>query len=293
MRRILRVNPTVPKLAELPVPSAVAESPSHEGTSTMDPLTLGAGVVAVAGIGAAGRMRRRARRAEVQADGLRRELQAERHAASHDALTGLPNRRAFYQLGSALVADPARYPLVAVMFDLDGFKDVNDSLGHAAGDEVLITAARRFAAFAGDNLVARLGGDEFAGLLTRHPLDGSGLHGVARALAIALAAPMCVTGHGVQVTASVGLVPVYHRDRLADILHQADGAMYHAKSAGGGVCLAARPDVAIRRDLVACHHLILHQDLAPPHGLALAPHCADTTYHAEYHAETAGPGRGH
>jgi diguanylate cyclase (GGDEF)-like protein len=268
----------------------------------MDPLTLGVGAVAVAGIGAAGRMRRRARRAEVQADGLRQELQAERHAASHDALTGLPNRRAFYQVGSALVADPARHPLVAVMFDLDGFKHINDSLGHAAGDEVLITAAQRFAAFPGDNLVARLGGDEFAGLLTRHPLDRSRLHGVAWALADALAVPMCVTGHGVRVTASVGLVPVYHRDRLSDILHQADDAMYHAKGTGGGVCLAARPDVATCRDLVAYHDpLILRQDLAAPRGLAMAPRRADTTrraeyhaeYHVEYHAETAGPGRGH
>jgi diguanylate cyclase (GGDEF)-like protein len=243
-------------------------------------------------------MRRRARRAEVQADGLRRELQTERHAASHDALTGLPNRRAFYQLGSALVADPARHPLVAVMFDLDGFKHVNDSFGHAAGDEVLITAARRFAALPGDNLVARLGGDEFAGLLTRHPLDRSRLCGVAWALAVALAAPMCVTGHGVQVTASVGLVPVYHRDRLADILHEADHAMYHAKSTGGGACLAARTGMAIRQDMVAYHDLILrpdltlHQDLAAPQGLAMASHRADTAHHAEYHAETADPGRG-
>jgi diguanylate cyclase (GGDEF)-like protein len=183
-------------------------------------------------------MRWRARRAEALAEGLRRELRAERHAASHDVLTGLPNRRAFYQLGSALVADPARHPLIAVMFDLDGFKYVNDNFGHAAGDEVLVTVAQRFATFAGNNLVARLGGDEFAGLLTSQSVDGPGLQQAAWSLADALAAPMWVTGRGVQITASVGLVPVHGCNRLDDILHRADGAMYRAKATGRGVYLA-------------------------------------------------------
>jgi diguanylate cyclase len=204
----------------------------------MDPLTLGVGVAAVAGIGAAGRMSWRARRAEALAEGLRRELRTERHAACHDVLTGLPNRRAFYQLGSALVEDPARHPLIAVMFDLDGFKYVNDNFGHAAGDEVLVTVARRFATFAGDNLVARLGGDEFAGLLTSRSVDGTGLQQAAWSLADALAAPMWITGRGVRVTASVGLVPVHGCNRLTDILHHADGAMYRAKTSGRGVYLA-------------------------------------------------------
>jgi diguanylate cyclase (GGDEF)-like protein len=204
----------------------------------MDPLTLGVGVAAAVGLGAAGRMRWRVRRAEALAEGLRRELRAEQHAASHDALTGLPNRRAFYQLGSALVEDPARHPLIAVMFDLDGFKYVNDNFGHAAGDEVLVTVARRFATFAGDNLVARLGGDEFAGLLTSRSVDGAGLQQAAWSLADVLAAPMWITGRGVQVTASVGLVPVHGCNNLTDILHHADGAMYRAKTSGRGVYLA-------------------------------------------------------
>jgi diguanylate cyclase len=204
----------------------------------VDPLTLGVGVAAVAGFGAAGRLGWRVRRAEALAERLRRELHAERHAASHDVLTGLPNRRAFYQLGSALVADPARHPLIAVMFDLDGFKYVNDSFGHAAGDEVLVTVARRFATFAGDNLVARLGGDEFAGLLTTGWVDGTELQQAAWSLADALAAPMWITGRGVRITASVGLVPVHGCNRLADILHHADGAMYRAKASGRGVYLA-------------------------------------------------------
>jgi diguanylate cyclase (GGDEF)-like protein len=236
----------------------------------MDPLTLGAGVAAIAGIGAAGRMRRRVRRAEAQADGLRRELQAERHAASHDALTGLPNRRAFYQLGAALVADPTRHPLIAVMFDLDDFKYVNDNFGHAAGDEVLVTVARRFATFAGDNLVARLGGDEFAGLLTSRVVEGPGLQLAARTLGDALAAPIRVTGWGVKVTASVGLVPVHGCDRLAEILHLADGAMYRAKSSGRGVYLAPLADARHPYD-----GPWLGSDLAAPRQLV------DTTQHAD------------
>ena len=78
----------------------------------MDPATLAAAGAAVAGIATACRMRRRAFRAEASVAGLRRELAAERHAASHDPLTGLPNRRAFYQLGSALIRESAAQPLV-------------------------------------------------------------------------------------------------------------------------------------------------------------------------------------
>lgn len=199
----------------------------------MDPLTLAAGVAAAGGIGAGWRMRRRARRAEAEAARLRCELQAERHAASHDPLTGLPNRRAFYQLGAALVADPAQHPLVAVVLDLDDFKQINDEFGHAAGDEVLVAVAQRFARYAGDNLVARLGGDEFAGLLTSRSIDGRWPYPPARRLAEALAAPMRVNGHSLIVTASVGLVLVHGSVHLAEVLRRADAAMYRAKTSRG------------------------------------------------------------
>src|SRR5215470_5915464 len=132
----------------------------------MDPLTLVAGVAAASAIGAGWHWYGRASRAEAEATLLRGELRAERHAARHDPLTGLPNRRTFYQRGAAIVADPARRPLAVLLLDLDDFKRVNDEFGHATGDEVLVTIARRLAAYAGGNLVARLGGDEFAGLFT-------------------------------------------------------------------------------------------------------------------------------
>lgn len=204
----------------------------------MDPLTLAAGVAAVAGIGGAWRTRRRACRAEAEVASLRRELAAERHAASHDPLTGLPNRRAFFQLGAALVADPARPPIIAVVLDLDEFKQVNDRFGHAAGDQVLITVARRFATCAGGNLVARLGGDEFAGLLISPSIDRCWLNQAARRLAAALAAPIQVPGGSVKVTASVGLAPVHGSAHLADALRRADVEMYRAKTSGQAACVA-------------------------------------------------------
>jgi diguanylate cyclase (GGDEF)-like protein len=195
----------------------------------VDPLTVVAGIGALAGIGTGWRARRRVQRAEAEATRLRRQLHAAHHAASHDPLTGLPNRRAFYQLGSQLTGDPTRHPLAAAIIDLDDFKDVNDKYGHAAGDEVLVTVAARLATCAGDNLVARLGGDEFAGLLCVPATDQVTLDRTARALAVIVAEPMWVGGDTVAVTASVGLVPVYPSGHLAEALSRADAAMYRAK----------------------------------------------------------------
>lgn len=195
----------------------------------MDPLAFLAGAAAAAGAGAGWCLHRRARRAEDETDRIRGELAAERYAACHDPLTGLRNRRGFYELGSALVADPARHPLVAVVFDLDDFKQINDVFGHAAGDQVLVTVARRFAAFAGDNLVARLGGDEFAGLLTAPTLDERALGQAAVRLTDTLSAPLRITACVATVTVSVGLAPVDHRTHLADAVHRADMAMYRSK----------------------------------------------------------------
>jgi diguanylate cyclase (GGDEF)-like protein len=192
--------------------------------------SLAAGLAVLTGVGAAWRLRGRTRQAEAKANSLRRELLAERHAACHDALTGLPNRRAFFQIGTALVADPAHPPLVCVVFDLDGFKAVNDVLGHAVGDRVLITVARRFSVHAAGNLVARLGGDEFAGLLAVCTRDRGQLRPIAERLAETLAAPMQAAGRTLIVTASIGLAPVYRPSKLSEALDCADRAMYRAKN---------------------------------------------------------------
>jgi diguanylate cyclase (GGDEF)-like protein len=205
----------------------------------VDPVTTAVSVAALAALAAGWRCRCRAIRAEAEAGRLRGQLRAERHAASHDPLTGLPNRRAFYQLGAALVADPTRRPLVGFVLDLDDFKQVNDTLGHAAGDQVLIVLARRLTRCAGDHLVARLGGDEFAGLLTGASLDHGWAYQVADNLARELAAPIQVAGHLVSVTASIGLAPVDVPAHLAEVLSRADAAMYRAKTAAhGGACVA-------------------------------------------------------
>jgi diguanylate cyclase (GGDEF)-like protein len=210
----------------------------------VDPVTVAAGVAAAAAVAGAGSARLqllRARRAEAEIVRLRRELRAERHAAGHDPLTGLPNRRAFYCSGSPLVADTARRPLVAVLVDLDDFKRVNDTLGHVVGDRVLVAVARRFAEIAGGGLVARLGGDEFVGLFDWPTTDDRWLRQSAYLLAEALAAPVDVAGRPVAVTASVGLAPVSAAADLDDVLGRADAAMYQAKTMPGRFFVAGGP----------------------------------------------------
>jgi diguanylate cyclase (GGDEF)-like protein len=204
----------------------------------VDPLTVVAGlsaVAATAGLGTGLRLGCRLRRAEAITTKLRRELRAERHAAYHDSLTGLPNRRAFHQFGAAMVADPVRPAVACVVVDLNSLKQINDTLGHAAGDRVLVTVAGRLATYAGDDLVARLGGDEFAGLFTSPSVGWRLLYPAADALAATLAAPMSVAGRSLRVTAAVGVAPVHAGAGLAVALHQADCAMYRAKATGAGV----------------------------------------------------------
>jgi GGDEF domain-containing protein len=216
----------------------------------IDPLTAAAATTGLALVGVASatwQLRRRVRRVEAQAARLRRQLQAEYHAANHDPLTGLPNRRGFFRHGEALVADPGRHPLVAVVLDLDDFKLVNDRFGHAVGDQVLVTVARRFADWAAyrggpadtgagpgpgqgpGNLVGRLGGDEFAGLLSASSTDPVRLRHAAWRLTDLLAAPIPVGGHTVRVSVSAGMAGVPAASSLSDALHHADAAMYRAK----------------------------------------------------------------
>ncbi|GAA1514417.1 hypothetical protein GCM10009827_031410 [Dactylosporangium maewongense] len=210
----------------------------------MDPLAFLAGAAVAAGACAAWVSQRRVTR-------LRRQLTAERHAACHDPLTGLPNRRAFYSRGAELVGDPHAHPLVAVVLDVDGFKQINDVYGHSAGDEVLVTIGHRFASCAGEGprrgIVARLGGDEFAGLIPER--DGEPDEQAAR-LADMLAAPMRLGGQVVSVSTSVGLVPVEPSAHLADAVHRADAAMYRAKR-----------HTQRRRTPLVTHQHVLHTSL--------------------------------
>ncbi len=163
----------------------------------------------------------------------RKSLEDElRRQALTDPLTGLLNRAAFNERLVAATAsiDPGSPP--AVLFvDIDDFKDVNDSLGHAAGDDLLVTVAARLSAdVRADDVVARLGGDEFAVLLA--DADAERLRDVADRLLASLRAPMVLDGRSLSVTASVGGALGGPGDAAEQLLHRADTAMYEAKRAG-------------------------------------------------------------
>jgi len=156
------------------------------------------------------------------------------HQALHDALTGLPNRALFGdRLGHAVQRAERAGTEVAVLFlDLDRFKTVNDSLGHAAGDELLCAVAERIGVcMRSADTAARLGGDEFAVLLEDLTSSSEAVR-VAQRIIDALREPIVVAGREVFASASVGVAT---GDRDADdLLRQADVAMYRAKAEGKG-----------------------------------------------------------
>ncbi|WP_375781990.1 putative bifunctional diguanylate cyclase/phosphodiesterase [Streptomyces zingiberis] len=168
-------------------------------------------------------------------------LQAQlRHSAEHDPLTDLPNRALFTErvrraLGGRRSTDPG----TAVLFiDLDGFKAVNDTIGHQAGDELLIHAARRLreSVRAGDT-AARLGGDEFAALILgdgcRNRADCElRISEIADRLRLALSEPYRVAGTEVRVAASIGVAFAEPGISPGTLMRNADLAMYRAKAAG-------------------------------------------------------------
>ena len=166
---------------------------------------------------------------------LRREAEARlTYAATHDALTGLRNRLAFQAELDKAVSRAARnnWRAALLFIDLDGFKDVNDRFGHAAGDVVLAETARRFkTALRASDTISRLGGDEFVVLLEQAGDDGE-LADVANKLVRSLDAPFSGIDEDIRIGASVGIAiyPVDAQDPNA-LLQCADSAMYKAKDA--------------------------------------------------------------
>lgn len=157
------------------------------------------------------------------------------HQARHDSLTGLPNRALFAErLERALVQGVRTAAPVAVLFlDLDGFKTINDSLGHAAGDRLLVEVARRLQAClrAGDT-AARLGGDEFAVLVERMLVPAEATRTAERVLEI-LQPTVSLEGRELAVRASIGVaVGTCGLENAHDLLRNADVAMYVAKAKG-------------------------------------------------------------
>ncbi|MEU6220708.1 EAL domain-containing protein [Streptomyces sp. NPDC047022] len=170
-------------------------------------------------------------------------LQAQlQHNAEHDPLTDLPNRALFTQrVKQALSGRRSSDRGTAVLFiDLDGFKAVNDTIGHQAGDELLVQAARRLqdAVRQGDT-AARLGGDEFAALIVGDGTrDRSAREGhimeLADRLRITLSQPYDIDGNDVRVAASIGVAFADPGLGAGELLRNADLAMYRAKAAGKG-----------------------------------------------------------
>jgi diguanylate cyclase (GGDEF)-like protein len=154
--------------------------------------------------------------------------------ANHDTLTGLPNRHSFYeQLQHTLRLAERSNTLFAVVFvDLDGFKPINDALGHAAGDTVLKSVARRLEQSVRKNdIVARFGGDEFVIILS--DVHKTAVPSVARKIIDTVAIPHEFNGKAVTLTSSVGIATYPDSGRSADeLVARADAAMYRSKRAG-------------------------------------------------------------
>ncbi|HWI75244.1 MAG TPA: EAL domain-containing protein [Baekduia sp.] len=184
-----------------------------------------------------------------------------RHQAFHDGLTGLPNRALFDdRLAQALArARRGEAQVAVVLVDLDDFKAVNDSLGHAAGDELLVACARRFDGIVrAADTAARLGGDEFAVLVTDTKDVGAAAADVAARLREALDLPFAIDDRMLHVAASVGVaVAEPGVASPLDVVRNADIAMYQAKERGGDELVAFEP----RMLRAARERLDLREDL--------------------------------
>jgi diguanylate cyclase (GGDEF)-like protein len=169
---------------------------------------------------------------------LRDEAGVRQHEAQHDSLTGLPNRALLSERLERALSGPAERHVAVMLMDLDGFREVNDALGHDAGDAILAEIARRLDAFADETgLVARLGGDEFA-LLKEGTGSRAALLATAEEVLAAVMKPYHVGGLQLDVRASVGIAAApTDGTEPGSLLRHADVAMYAAKGAGGGARL--------------------------------------------------------
>jgi len=174
-------------------------------------------------------------------------------AAATDELTGLPNRRALYAEAHTRLAEPRHRSQALLMLDLDKFKEVNDSLGHRAGDQLLVQVGARLREnLRGDDVLARLGGDEFAVLLDDAGHDEA-VNAAAR-LCAAVGEPFFVEGISLHSSVSIGIAlsPDDGLD-LSALLRKADIAMYKAKTLFKGhhvYCIADDADDAARLQMV-------------------------------------------
>lgn len=153
-----------------------------------------------------------------------------KHEATHDSLTGLPNRYAVKEELRQVMNGDSTTAGALLYLDLDGFKPVNDEFGHKVGDQVLVQTAERLRdVVRTQDVVGRIGGDEFVVCL-RDLSDPTEIHAVAKRLHEVLCEPFAVAPHEIDVTASIGgTVQLTAHDTVEDALHVADVAMYEAK----------------------------------------------------------------
>lgn len=167
-----------------------------------------------------------------------------RHQAFHDPLTALANRTLFIERVEHAISrgGRSRTPISVLYVDLDDFKGVNDSLGHEAGDQVLVSVGARLdGCVRAQDTVARLGGDEFGVLLEE--TDEEGAREVAERAAKALGALLTIGNDQVSTSASIGVATRYEDEDVDPLLGRADVAMYAAKSRGPGLWQAFEPDM--------------------------------------------------
>jgi diguanylate cyclase (GGDEF)-like protein len=179
-----------------------------------------------------------------------------RHLALHDPLCGLPNRIFFSERLEALIESVrAGAPPAAILYiDLDHFKDVNDTLGHPIGDELIRSVTQRLTqTLRGEDLVARLGGDEFA-VITSAGFDQATLEALGTRIIASLCAPYSINDQTIVIGASIGIAVVnQHVGAVSDVMRHADMALYRAKNEGRNrACIydTAMDDSLLKRKLV-------------------------------------------
>lgn len=213
--------------------------------------------------------RERAQRAEREA--LAEKVRV-RRVADTDSLTGLANRRAFIAELRTRLEAPFGPAFSLALIDLDGFKPINDTFGHAAGDAVLIEVAARLARAAGvDSLAARLGGDEFGLILVE--ADQDALVRTGGTLCEALGAPYHVDGREFRISASAGLALLVPAEcDTTQALSRADAALYSAKQSGRGGTALFTPEIAeANRRRVAIERALMDPDIGERIGLSFQP----------------------
>ena len=183
---------------------------------------------------------------------VRRQERQLARQAHYDALTGLPNRTLLYQRACDLLATGT--PLAVLLFDLDGFKDVNDVFGHGTGDALLREVGNRLTGLLdGDQLLARLGGDEFV-VLAPAVNDPRAAWAIADRLRSGFDSGHHVDGQELRLDTSIGVaLSPYHGDTIDKLVCHADLALYRAKETGGGAIGFYEPH--LRREVENRQHL--------------------------------------